>query len=56
MIGQAKVRFCIVLVLIASIFAVVGCSQSPSDEGRDFLKSADRAESQESRQAQRRES
>ena len=32
MIGQAKVRFCIVLVLIAGIFAVVGCSQSPSDE------------------------
>ena len=32
MIGQVNIRFCIVFVLIAGIFAVVGCSQPPSEE------------------------
>ncbi len=32
MVGQAKVRFCIVFVLLAGIIAVIGCSPSPSEE------------------------
>ena len=32
MVGQVKVRFCIVFVLLAGIIAVIGCSPSPSEE------------------------